>query len=92
MEKPRKRTHDDSDTALGECLVCEYYCFDEHVASLFIAFQCQDGEDLLYAVYHSRLQDVKDILRRSPKCISYMGKDNWSKTSFKCEHGNIISK
>ena len=58
--------------------------------STFLAFQCQDGEDLLNAVDWSHLQHVKDILRRSPKCIHYMGKLSNTETLVKCEHGNTI--
>ena len=85
----------DRDKTLGECLVCDEYCFDDNVASLFLASQCQDGEDLLKAVNWSRLPDVKDILRRSPKCISYMGRYTGllnQYKSFKCKHGNTITK
>ena len=82
----------DRDKTLGECLVCDEYCFEENFASLFLAFQCQDGEDLLKAVNWSRLPDVDDILRRSPKCISYMGRYTGLLNRFKCRHGNTITK
>ena len=64
----------------------------DFMLSLFLAFQCQDGEDLLHAVDWSHLQHVKEILRRSPKCIQYMGKDSSTEIKLKCKHGNTITQ
>ena len=85
-----------------ECVVCVGLA--PWVAGLtypfFAAFfaACQDGEDLLEAVWLNRdLQSVKDILRRSPKCIRY--KSNYEQIYYRarfdfdvaCEHGNTIT-
>ena len=77
MERTRRREPDEPDRTPEQCLVCEQHHIDEGFVSLFLSFQCQDGEDLLGAVnwYRRDLQNVKDILRNSPKCISYMGKE-----------------
>ena len=94
MEQPKRREPEKPDgTQEEECLVCEHNHIDREFASPYLPFQCQDGEDLLEAVKWWELQRVKDILRRSPKCIYYMGREIWrSGTLFQCEHGNTITE